>query len=560
MSSKRKWEILARFKSGEEVSIKRIVERLLLNRGIKGQKEKKEFFQPTHPEKISLRKFGIDSKDVKKTIERIKKAKEKKEKVIVYGDYDADGICGTAIIWEVLFAWGLKVLPYIPERFSEGYGLNEKTVERLKEEDKNLKLIIAVDNGIVAFEAVKKANNLGIDVIICDHHEKGEKYPQAHSIIHTANISASAIAWVLSREIRKKFKYQKVSSNKYGDGLELAGIGTIADQLPLVGVNRSFAKHGLVALNKTKRKGLKALFEQAMLKPGLIDTYAVGFIIAPRINAMGRLEHAIESLRLLCTKNPTKARDLAFVLGKVNSRRQKIVEKALVHARRLLAKKKNRKIVILADDSYHEGVIGLMASEIVEELNRPTIVIAKGRKISKASARSIPKFNLIKFLRSEEALLEELGGHSMAAGFSLMTNKIDKFCQKIEKKAARLLTKELLMPISKIDLELDFAKINYLLAEKLKQFEPVGIANPTPTFLTKDLCVLDARVVGRDGKHLKLKLEKEGKAFWAIAFGLGDYFPKIRPDKKIDVVYSLELNEWNGDINVELKIKDIKID
>jgi single-stranded-DNA-specific exonuclease len=536
-----KWEVLIKSKG------KNIIDALLENRGIKTQKEKREFFNSTRPEKLSLKKLKISEVEVKKAIKRIKTAIKTKEKVIVYGDYDADGICGTAILWECLYSLGLNVLPYIPERFSEGYGLNIESIRKLKKEDSKLDLIITVDHGIVADKKVDVANELGIDVIITDHHQKGKPVPNVFSLIHTTEISGSAIAWILSRELGNL------------GGLELAAIGTISDQLPLIGLNRSFAKYGLEALNKTKRPGLLALFEEAGIKSGEIGPYEVGFIIAPRINAMGRLTHAIDSLRLLCTKDRKRARDLADLVGKTNLERQKIVETVVAHVLRQTRDKPfNSEVIVVAHESYHEGVIGLAAAKLVEQFYRPAIVFSKKGDISKASARSISGFNIIEAIRKLEGLYLEGGGHPMAAGFSIETAKIEEFSKQINKIAEPLLTEEILSKKLKIDLEIDFNQINNGLCNKIKTFEPTGLGNFPPAFITKNVEVVEARTVGRDNTHLKLKLKKENIVFDAIGFGLASVYTLVS-GALIDIVYSIEENIWNEHKNLQLKIKDIKI-
>ena len=449
-----RWEIAKKGKVEDITSV------LLRNRGIKSQKDKKEFFNPTAPDKISLKSLGLSQKEINKAIKRIKTAKQKKEKVIVYGDYDADGICGTAILWEALYGLGLNVLPYIPERFSEGYGLNSESIKKLKSKDPDLSLIITVDHGIVADKKVDIARELGIDVIITDHHQPGKTVPKSFATVHTTKIGGAAVAWILSRELGKK------------SGLELAAVGTIADQLPLIGANRSFAKYGLEVLNKTKREGLLALFEEAAIKSGEIGPYEVGFLIAPRINATGRLTHAIDSLRLLCTKDKYRAKVLAGEIGRTNAQRQKIVEEVVLHARERLKDGVKDNVIILAHESYHEGVIGLAAAKLVEEFYRPAIVLSKKGKIAKASARSISGFNIIEAIRKLEGLYLEGGGHPMAAGFSISTVKIAKFTKGINKIAAQELTPEILSRRLKIDAEVHFNQLNQELFAKIRKFEP----------------------------------------------------------------------------------------
>ncbi len=555
MKSK-KWKIINKTKTKGK-SVDEIVNILLANRDRKTKKQKGEFFNPKHPSEISLAEVGIDKKEVEKAIRRIKKAIRNKEKIIVYGDYDADGICATAILWECLYTLNKNTLPYIPDRFSEGYGLNAESVKKLKAKSPKLKVIITVDNGIVANDAVDVAKKLGIDVIVTDHHQKGKRLPKAHSIIQTDKIAGAGVAWFLAREIQKKLKAEGLRLKT--NGLELVAIGSIADLVPLLGANRSLVKHGLEALNKTKRPGLLALFKEADLeKKPTVGTYEVGYIIAPRINAMGRLEHGIESLRLLCTRSKQKAQELAGVLAETNTRRQKIVEEVVIHAKDLAKGKEWKGVIVLSHETYHEGVIGLAASKLVETYYRPAIVMSRGKKYSKASARSISGFNIIESIRSLDEIVIGGGGHPMAAGFSIETDNIAMFSKKLDEFSSPLLTDEVLARTLKIDLELNFEQIDWGLEKKLADFEPTGIGNPRPTFMTQQVNVVNARTVGGDGRHLKLKLEKDGQIFDAIAFGMGDFYTKLLAKKSIDVVYNLEKNVWNGKKTLQLKIKDIK--
>jgi single-stranded-DNA-specific exonuclease len=538
-----KWEVLYKLPRS---NTKSIVDILLRNRGIKTAKEKKEFLSPKNLQKIEIKKLGISEESINKAINRIKKAKTNKESVIVYGDYDADGITATAIMWEALHAFGLDVLPHIPDRFEEGYGINAKSIEKLASKISNLKLIITVDNGITAYEGIKKAKELGIDVIIIDHHTKGEKKNCAFSIIHSTLVSGSALAWFFSRELPDSSLISNSSS------LELAAIGTIADQMPLVGINRSLVKFGLEELNYTKRPGLLSLFKEAKIEKS--GVYEVGYIIAPRINAMGRLKHGIESLRLLCTKDKFKALSIAKNIGETNSERQKIVEDVLLLARKNVT---NEKIIVIAGH-YHEGVIGLAAGRLVEEFYRPAIVLSTKGEISKASARSINGFNIIEAIRSVNLHIGG-GGHPMAAGFSIDTSKIKLFTKKINKFADKLLTDDILQKKLKIDMELDFSEINDNLVEQIKQFEPIGLGNPGAVFLTKQVEILDAKKIGREERHLKLKLKQNDQVFDSIFFGGGEMYSKLSPGLKIDLAYSIDENIWNGYKNLQLKIKDLEV-
>jgi single-stranded-DNA-specific exonuclease len=322
--------------------------------------------------------------------------------------------------------------------------------------------------------------------------------------------------------------------------------------MPLIGINRSLVKYGLEALNETKRPGLKSLFRQARIEK--VGTYEVNYMIAPRINAMGRLEHGLESLRLLCTRDAKKAEDLAQHLGRVNIKRQGIVEEVISHAR---LKVTNQSVIVLASESYHEGVIGLAAGKLVEEFYRPAIVISSKGKISKASARSISGFNIIEAIRKLEGLYLEGGGHPMAAGFSIETTKIAEFSKKINEMSKKLLTEEILSKKLRIDLEIGFEDVTKKLHQELTAFNPTGLGNPTPTFLTKRVELVEARTVGAGEKHLKFKLKQNEQIFGAIFFGGGEIYSKISPNIQVDVVYAVEDNTWNGSTNLQLRVRDI---
>ncbi|HWA52139.1 MAG TPA: single-stranded-DNA-specific exonuclease RecJ [Patescibacteria group bacterium] len=531
---------------------KDIVDVLLENRNLKTKKEKDDFFDPIKPEDIKLKDLEIDVSEIKKAIKRINLAKKNNEKVFVYGDYDADGVTATAIMWEALHKLKVDAMPYIPDRFIEGYGINKKTLARLKQENENLKVIITVDNGIVAYEAIDAAEKLGIDIIVTDHHEAEKKknkqvcHPdKAFAIIHTKKICGSAISWIVARELGVT------------TGLELAGIGTIADQMPLTAANRSFAKYGIEALKKTKRAGLIELLHDAKVEMENISTYEINYIIAPRINAMGRLVHAIEALRLLCVKDPKRAKELAKLISKTNSQRQEIVEKTVVSTQRKM-ENFNDSIIFLSDKNYHEGVIGLAAGRLVEEFYLPAIVVSRGREFSKGSARSIEGINIIEMIREHAEILVAHGGHTMAAGFTIKTSKIEEFQKRLNKTAKKLLTDEILQRKLKIDSLLDFKLINWELVKKIKQFEPTGNGNPTPSFVTQTVKIIDKRLLGKDKTHLKLKLSKDSKFFDAIGFGIAKDFSNLEKGDLVDVCYNIEENEWNGVKSLQLRIRDLK--
>lgn len=619
----KRWQILKKRKSkSEKLKADEIINILLKNRGLRTEKQVQEFLNPPNPlTLLNSKKLEISKRELNKAVSRIKKAIKSQESIIVYSDFDADGICGAAILWETLNALGAKTMPYIPDRIKEGYGLSKEGIDKVLKEY-NAGLIITVDHGITGRREVEYAKKKGIETIITDHHLLPKKLPQALATIHTTLLSGASVAWVLANHlIASQGDTSKVarsvsegtprmveelearrdssdSETKCTDHLALAAIGAIADLIPLIGPARSIVKYGLDQLNKTKRIGLNSLFKEAGLEKGKIGTYEVGFIIAPRLNAMGRIEHAIDSLRLLCTKDPFRADSLAQKLGQTNRERQKLMEETTQHAKNQLTRKPanqlTKNLIFISHHSYHEGVIGLVAGKLVEQFYRPSIVVAKGEQYSKASARSINGFNIVKALRTCSDLLVDCGGHPMAAGFTVKTRYLEKVKTKLEKLAAQEISEDLLKKTLKIDCEIKLADVTFSLYEKIAKLAPFGIANPEPVFATRGVAIQDAQLLGKEGKHLKLLVNSISPSFKAapplrrtsrmvgghpklkdasevspagkelttlscIAFNQGHLYPKLSPDKPIDIAYTILLDEWNDQKRLQLKIKDIKI-
>ena len=548
----KKWEIIADLGiKNKKFKTEEIVEILLKNRGIKTKTEKEAFLNPKLSE-ISSKTVMVDRTQLNKTIKRINLAIENKEQIVIYGDYDVDGICASAILWETLNSMGAKVMPYIPHRIDQGYGLSENGIADLTSQIKYTKLIITVDNGIVANKAVDFAKKQGIDVIVTDHHVPSKKLPKAFSIVHTTLLCGTGVAYILAQKLRD-------SKTKY---LELVALATVADLVPLIGPNRTLLKYGLLELQNTKRKGLLALFDKAKINKKTIGVYEIGHIIAPRLNAMGRIDNAMDSLRLICTTDSKRAENLADKLTTTNKQRQVLTEESSIHAKTKVRnnKEKEDRLIFIADEGYEQGVIGLIAGKLVEEFYMPSIVISKGKTFSKASARSVSGFNIIEFIREELDLLVDVGGHPMAAGFTVETKKLSLLEKKLKKRAAELLGGEMIKRSIKIDLEIPYFNINQNLYDSIQKLQPFGMKNPEPVFLTRNLIIESMRLVGKDGKHLKFNFQFPNSKFQiqAIYFGAGEN-SKFSIGNSVDVVYSLEANEWNGNKNLQLKIKEILV-
>lgn len=515
---------------------------LAINRGLDTQKKLQEFLNPRLEQILT-----VQLTDVEKAINRVEEALRNKEKIIVYSDYDADGLCATAIAWETLYDLGCNVMPYVPHRIKEGYGLSNDAIS--VHAKNGIKLIITVDHGVTAVGQIEHARDNGIDVIVTDHHVLPKRKPHPLALVHTTKLCGAGVSWLFCWQLISKIKPSY--KDQLLEKLELAALATIADLVPLTGGNRSIVKLGLEKIANTKRPGIIALIKTARIT-GSVGTYEIGHILAPRINAMGRIEHGLESLRLLCTKTQEQADSLASLLSKTNSKRQELTVKAIDHAKSLV--NVDHLVGVIAHESWHEGVIGLVASRLVEVHHKPMVVISRGEKFSKGSGRSITGFNIIEAIRSSSHLLIDAGGHPMAAGFTILTQHIEAFTKSINLHAQNLITDEILTPVIEIECELEPDDISEQTFEVVEQFEPYGMGNPQPIFLTKNMPVVDVRTVGNLGQHLKLQIDR----FGAIGFNLGDRNAAIRPGYKVDLVYTIAEDKYNGG-GLQLKIKDLKV-
>lgn len=543
-----KWVVLPKVSDNLE-------EQLLANRQIK---DKDSFFNPA----ISPQPL-VDLTQLQIALERIKKAIDPpaggKELIYIYGDFDVDGVTATALLWETLNDLGAKVMPYIPHREKEGYGLAEKGLRQIAE--KGGRLVITVDCGVGAIEQAKLAKELGLELIITDHHQKSGELPEAVAILHTYELSGVGVAYELASAL-----YESFGQPTPVELLDLVCIGTIADMVPLLGKNRSFAKLGLAEMNQTKRAGLRAIVEEAAIKLGNLGTFEVSFIIAPRLNAMGRLEHAYDSLRILLTKDPDKARLLARKLSLTNSERQRLTREAIEQAQEILELEgKNKKMFVLHNEGWQQGIIGLVAGKLTDQYCRPVLVISKGEVHSKGSARSVNGINIVEAIQSCSDILVNCGGHPAAAGFTIETERIPEFKERVTKWAEDKLNYDSFIPEIKIEAQLRAEELNLETHTLVAQFAPFGIGNPQPLFLTCGLTVHQVRTVGSEGKHLKLILGIPARNVWsltnsieAIGFGMGKKLMEVRIGSRIDIAYVLDVDRWNGKEKLVLKLKDFR--
>ncbi|MBI4039248.1 single-stranded-DNA-specific exonuclease RecJ [Candidatus Daviesbacteria bacterium] len=565
-----------------------IVKILLKNRGITNAAKVKEFFHPRLESIFSLTLIKKSQLDL--TVKRITAAIAKNEQIIVYGDYDVDGICGSAILWETIKQLGAKVMPYIPHRVDEGYGLSIRGIDNLLTAYPATRLIITVDNGVTANEAIAYASKQKIDVIVCDHHQLPAQKLTAQALVWTDQLCGAGVAWMLANSLQQAARGKRavspdqsrlnqdqigVKSGLADSHLDLVALATVADLMPLVGANRILLKFGLEALKKTSRPGLQALFAQTGINQNNITAFDIGHIIAPRLNASGRLESAMDALRLICTTDSARAQMLARALSDLNTARRNLTLQAYNHARIMAASQNGSRFLLLAHESWQEGIIGLVASRVVEEFYLPTVVIARGETISKGSARSVSGFNIIEALRIHQDLFIDIGGHPMAAGFTIKTEKIAILAKRLNDYSRKVLTVERLTKTLAVDCQIPATLINEELAQGLVGFEPFGIGNPEPIFLTRDLVIENARTVGSESQHLKLVVSPDqsrlnqdqigvsdqlsGIRWEAIGFGMGHRINEIKVGGEIDVVYSLAVNFWNNQERLQLKLKDVKV-
>jgi len=579
---KRKWLIKHQIPKDTKNRQQAIIDILLKNRNLKTKKQRDEFFNDSNPHDLTPEEIGINPDQLEIALNRLKKAKTNDDKILIYGDYDTDGVTSTAIMWETLDHLGFQVLPFLPHREKHGYGIKPKSIDDAVKELGKPKLIVTVDNGIVAFEGANHCQEIGIDLIICDHHEpipNSHKYPENQSqtqlpkclaCIHSTQTAGAGVAFIFAKAILNFFQPKTDHTLILNSFVELATIGIVADIVPLVGPSRQIVKHGLGIIPKTTRPGLKALLAESDIRTNHpLTTYHIGFILAPRLNATGRLEHSIDSLRLLCTRKQERAIELAFHLGQTNKQRQELTNDNLQPIIESVTKiQPLPKIIITASKEYNPGVIGLIAGKLTENYARPSIAIAIMDGFAKGSVRSIAGVNIIEILRLFENEFLELGGHPMAAGFSIATDNIDNLTAKLHSWAVENIDDKLLIPTLEAETELDKSDLTLNLYNEIEKFAPFGMGNPKPVFVSKDLEVKAVYPLGKSGQHIKLLLtpnnnltmkQFNNETIECLYFSAPDEVKQLTPNTKTDLAYQIDLNQWNGNRKIQILVKDIFI-
>lgn len=556
----KKWELYKideqKIKKIEEKGINKLLATILVNRGIIDEEQIQVFLNPTRADFYNPYLMP----DMEKAVERIIEAIDKKQRVIIYGDYDVDGITSVTVLKSYLEERGLNVDYYIPNRLQEGYGLNKTAVERIAKQNYNL--MITVDCGISAIEEVKYAKELGLEVIVTDHHETGENIPDAIAVVDAKrkdnqypcrNLAGVGVVFKLIQAISKRLNIDEKEHLKY---LDIVCIGTISDIVPLVDENRVIVKLGLKLLQQTHNIGLRTIL--AISGYNKIDSSTISFGVAPRINACGRMGHQEEALKLFLSKDINEVNKLAQSLNEYNKQRQEKEKNIFLEAIQKIEQNEldKKSIMIIDGEGWHHGVIGIVSSKITEMYFKPSILLCFEGEEAKGSGRSIPGFDLHDALQKCSNNLYKFGGHSMAVGLTVKKEQYEDLKQQLEEIAQEQKIDKI-VPILKIDAQVDINEISKDIVESLKEMEPFGEENKTPLFMFKNLKIDSIRALS-EGKHIKLTLKKDaGNIIGAIGFNMGSLVNDYCIGDKVDIVGTLEINTFNGEESLQIVLKDI---
>ncbi|MBN1482672.1 single-stranded-DNA-specific exonuclease RecJ [candidate division KSB1 bacterium] len=545
-----------------ELNVPHIIAQILLRRGVTDLISARKFFHP------SVDQFydPFLMQDMEKAVERLRRAILSDEEILIYGDYDVDGITSVSFLYLTLKELGAHVSYYIPDRQEEGYGLSAQGIEEAKK--RNINLIVTVDCGITGHAEIDLANSAGIDVIVTDHHEPGPTFPNAVAVVDPKRpdcqypfkqLAGVGVAFKLAHGLLQRMEIDASILENY---IELVAIGTSADIVPLVDENRIFVKAGLTALNNSENTGMKALIKAAGIYGREIGTGQIVFIIAPRINAVGRMGNAERAVELLTTHDEVEAERIAAILERENQHRKNVDEEAFNEAIRQteeqFAGNSKASSIILHKQGWHTGVIGIVASRVVERYYRPTILISVDGGVGKGSARSVPGFDLYEALKQCEDLFIGFGGHKYAAGLTIAEKNIDTFKNRFEAIAKQYLTPEHLSPKLYIEAEIRLGNIDEKFVKLLKMFAPFGPQNMRPVFISRNLQIIGSpSIVGKN--HLKFKVRQDDKIYDVIAFNMGELLYRLTPgEANLDMAYVIEENVFMGRRSIQLRAKDIR--
>ncbi len=538
-----------------------VLAQVLYNRGFTNAPEAERFLNADDELSNPFQMKGINQ-----AVARIRQAVKLREPIIIYGDFDADGVTSTTLMVQTLTALDAVVKPYIPHRVDEGYGLNSEALLRLARE--GVKLIITVDCGIRSVDEVEDGKAAGVDIIVTDHHTIGPEIPQAFAVINPKQadckypedmLAGVGVAFKLADALlRVAQQNRQTVTLDAEDLLDLVAIGTVADLAPMNRTeNRALVRRGLQVINRADRPGIRALLDVSGVKPGTVSAMNIGFSLGPRINAAGRLESAMIAYDLLSAQDYPTALRLAEQLQKLNVERQELTREAQGIVREWVEAQAEKTPLIFASGDFRAGIVGLVAGRLTEEYSRPTVIMEVGETESRASCRSIPQFDITHALDKCADLLVRYGGHAQAAGFTVLNENIPALKSKLRRLADDQLTGQDLRAILEIDAEVDPKILTEKLVNDLTQLEPTGYHSSSAVLMSRNIRVLEWRTVGKEGNHLKLKLARVGQPpLDAIGFGLGEWVDRM-PDQ-IDIAYQLEINEWNGNRSLQLNMQDIR--
>lgn len=537
-----------------KIPISPLIVQLLYNRNIRTNESIESFLAVD--ERLQNDPFLLP--DIDDAVERIRIALQSEEKIAVYGDFDADGITATTLLHEGLKSLGANVVSYIPHRGDEGYGLNNFAISYLS--GQGISLLITADCGVSAVPEVVEANRIGMDVVVTDHHNVPSEIPPAVAVIDPKrndsrypfnDLAGVGVSYKLLQALTSTLK----SENKVEPFLDLVALGTVADMVSLLGENRYLVKRGLEVLHKTKRVGIKELAKCAGIPVSAIDTDVISWVLAPRLNAAGRLDHAGIGLKLLSTDSEEEARHLAISLERKNSERQRLTEVLITKAKEQITEDRiDSPLIMVGGHDFHSGVVGVVAGKLAEEFYRPVVVFEQGSEWTKGSARSVPEVSIIDALVDCGDILHRYGGHPMAAGFTIATDKLSELRMRLTERITEQMDLFKIQPHISIDAEVLLSELQGNTFKMIEQLAPFGSANPYPTFLARNIIVDDCKCVGNSGDHLKFKLS-DSKAKWdGIAFKMGRFVKEVTP--RIDIVFNLQINEWRGRASLQLNIID----
>ena len=533
-----------------------ILAQLLYNRGLHSPDQAQDFLsgdEVSHDEALLP---GLEQ-----AVERLRTAVRGHERVAVFGDFDVDGITGTAIMARALTSLGVEVIPYIPHRVDEGHGLSTDAVSHLAAQGATL--LVTVDTGVTAFAEVAAAQDMGVDVIITDHHLAPQGAPDAYAIIDPRlpdstypfpHLTGAGLAYKLCKALLQSFSSS--AEEQLGTLLSLAAMGTVADVAPLLDENRSIVRRGLEELARSSSTGLQAMFKTARIEDVSFDAETIGWVLAPRLNAAGRLDHAEASYRLLVTNDAGEAEGLALQLEQQNRDRRTMTTEAYQKARSLV---EPGPLIMVGDESFSPGIIGLVASRLAEEFHRPAVVLSLGPDVSRGSCRSIPEFDMGSALHEVAPQVEGIlrfGGHPQAAGFTIATSSLDSLQRRLTSVAEEALSDQALQPRLDIDLDLPLRDLPRDIYPTVQRLAPFGAANPSPLFLSRNVQLVSSRQIGSNGDHSLLKLKENGIIWDAIAFGNSCRLPENI--NKVDVVYTVEIDRWKSHETLRLNVKDVR--